>query len=249
MVLGVMAVMDLSSESLRKVLSVIDEISHKEPDVMKWLSCFEKTFGYSQSLYWSCDKNLSLTCTTSHNIDKRAIEEYDQYYHKMDLLAPKVAYSMLRERHVLRLLDLVPAEAYEKNPYYYEYMAKYKHHHLMTMYLVSGHQVLGLIDFIRPKNEPPFSDQDVMKLEILSRFLSQRLESFKHSVPVIGQFSQLLLTPKEMEVLDHVRKGYSNDEISAQLHISINTVKTHLLNLYRKTGVSNRTELSYKFTS
>ena len=241
--------MDLSPISLRKVLSLIDEISYGEPDVMKWLSSFESTFGYSQSVFWSCDKNLSITCIGSNNIDKRAIDEYDRYYHRFDVLAPKVAYPLLRERHVLRLLDLVPADAYEKNPYYHEYMAKYMHHHLMTVYLVSGQQVLGLIDFIRPKKEPPFSDQEVMNLEILARFLSQRLESYKHAAPLSGEFTHALLTPKEKEVLDYVRRGYSNDEISTHLHISINTVKTHLLNLYRKTGVSNRTELSYKINS
>lgn len=240
----------LSPDSLREVITLMDEISHSEPDVVKWLSFFEAAFGYSQSLFWSCDSNYNLNCVTSRNIEKRAIEEYNQHYHSMDLLAPKVVYPMLRERHVLRLLDMVAGEAaYEKNPYYHEYMVKYKHHHLMTVYLVSGHRVLGIMDFIKPKKELPFSDQEVMKLEILSRFLSQRLESFKHAVPGIGQISQFLLTPKEKEVLDYVRKGCSNEEISALLHISINTVKTHLLNLYRKTDVSNRTELSYKFTS
>lgn len=240
---------DLSPDSLRRVLSLMDEISHCEPDVMKWLSIFETTFGYSQSVFWTCDNNFNLNCITSRNIEKRAIEEYNQHYYSMDLLAPKVIYPMIRERHVLRLMDMVAGEAYEKNPYYHEYMAKYKHHHLMTVYLVSGHQVMGLIDFIRPKQEPSFSEQEVMKLEILSRFLSQRLESFKHAFPGIERASQVQLTPKEIEVLDYVRKGYSNEEISAQLHISINTVKTHLLNLYRKANVSNRTELSYKFTS
>ncbi|WP_148505176.1 helix-turn-helix transcriptional regulator [Paenibacillus beijingensis] len=239
--------MNLSPDSMRKVLSFMDDISsHREPDLTHWLSSFESTFGYSQSLLWSCDKNLSIHCITSRNIEQRAIEEYDQYFYSLDLLAPKVVSPMLKEGRVLRLRDIVPGAAYEKNPYYHDYMLKYQHYHLMTVYLVSGQRVVGLIDLIRSKNEAPFSDEEVMKLEFIARFLSQRLEMYKQTVPFFAENTQVQLTRKEKEILEYVRKGYSNEEISAQLYISVNTVKTHLLNLYRKTGASNRTELSYK---
>ena len=51
------------------------------------------------------------------------------------------------------------------------------------------------------------------------------------------------LTPREIEVLELLMHGYSNQEISDRLHIAMPTVRTHLRNLYRKTGISNRTEL------
>jgi LuxR family maltose regulon positive regulatory protein len=34
----------------------------------------------------------------------------------------------------------------------------------------------------------------------------------------------------------------STQEIAADLHVSVNTVKTHLKSLYRKLGVGRRTE-------
>jgi len=36
--------------------------------------------------------------------------------------------------------------------------------------------------------------------------------------------------------------GLTNKEIAAQLVISENTLRTHIRNLYRKLGVSNRTQ-------
>ena len=51
------------------------------------------------------------------------------------------------------------------------------------------------------------------------------------------------LSLRETEVLNLIRKGASNGEISAKLFISENTVKFHVRNILKKTGCSNRTEL------
>ncbi|MGG1660871.1 helix-turn-helix domain-containing protein [Brevibacillus sp. NRS-1366] len=58
-----------------------------------------------------------------------------------------------------------------------------------------------------------------------------------------------LLTRKEWEVYDLVQQGYTNQQISVELHISFNTVKRHLQNIYKKLGVTNRTSLCYKLNS
>lgn len=51
-----------------------------------------------------------------------------------------------------------------------------------------------------------------------------------------------LLTNREIEVMQLVGKGYSNNEIALELHISVNTVKRHLNNAFTKLGVSTRTQ-------
>jgi DNA-binding NarL/FixJ family response regulator len=50
-------------------------------------------------------------------------------------------------------------------------------------------------------------------------------------------------TQGELRVLEALARDRSNPEIAQELVISINTVKTHLRNLYGKTGAHNRTEL------
>jgi two-component system NarL family response regulator len=49
------------------------------------------------------------------------------------------------------------------------------------------------------------------------------------------------LSPREIEVLRLVARGESNKTIAAALGIGEGTIKTHLLNIYAKLGVSDRT--------
>ena len=58
-----------------------------------------------------------------------------------------------------------------------------------------------------------------------------------------AQMRAELLTPREAEVLTLLRESKPNAQIAASLHVSIETVRTHARNIYRKLGVSSRREL------
>jgi DNA-binding NarL/FixJ family response regulator len=49
------------------------------------------------------------------------------------------------------------------------------------------------------------------------------------------------LSSRELEVLQLVAEGASNKEIASSLHISQATVKSHLIHIFGKLGVSDRT--------
>jgi two-component system, NarL family, response regulator LiaR len=51
-----------------------------------------------------------------------------------------------------------------------------------------------------------------------------------------------LLTPRETEVLALIARGQPNKVIARELGVSEKTVKTHVSNLLRKLGVSDRTQ-------
>ncbi|MFK8014201.1 MAG: response regulator transcription factor [Gammaproteobacteria bacterium] len=52
----------------------------------------------------------------------------------------------------------------------------------------------------------------------------------------------LQISPREVDVLELLAKGHSNQEIADGLFVSPNTVKTHLKNLYGKLDVARRTQ-------
>jgi two-component system nitrate/nitrite response regulator NarL len=55
-----------------------------------------------------------------------------------------------------------------------------------------------------------------------------------------ARFERPLLSPRELEVLRLVAEGRSGPEIGRALHLSPETIKTHLKSAYEKLGVSER---------
>jgi len=54
------------------------------------------------------------------------------------------------------------------------------------------------------------------------------------------------LTAREMDLLRQICEGASNKQMAEQLFLSVNTIKTHLKNLYLKLDANNRAEVILK---
>lgn len=73
------------------------------------------------------------------------------------------------------------------------------------------------------------------------------VQSGKHLMPpevavrLSEHFPRVALTPREIEVLQHVAKGYGNKEIGIRLGTAAGTIKMHLQNILSKLGASDRT--------
>lgn len=68
-------------------------------------------------------------------------------------------------------------------------------------------------------------------------------------VPAEGPFhlnekklSELEITGRELEILQLIAQGLSNQEIAEKLFVSVNTVKTHSSRLFDKLGARRRTQ-------
>ncbi|WP_276358347.1 response regulator [Cohnella caldifontis] len=79
--------------------------------------------------------------------------------------------------------------------------------------------------------------QSVLESQVASKMMNRfrrpaQAESLPHEE----------LTEREMEVLQLIAQGKSNQEIADELFIGIKTVKYHLTNLFGKLGVEDRTQ-------
>ena len=61
-------------------------------------------------------------------------------------------------------------------------------------------------------------------------------------LPNQEELERLNISRRELEVLELMAEGLSNQEISARLFVSLNTIKTHSSNLFDKMDVKRRTQ-------
>ena len=84
-------------------------------------------------------------------------------------------------------------------------------------------------------------------MEILQRTMNGE-SCYPEATPELqlGLASSRDFTERELEVLREITSGDTNPEIAERLHMSVATVKTHILNMLGKTGFRNRTELAVR---
>ena len=99
-------------------------------------------------------------------------------------------------------------------------------------------EILNLI--IKIAGEKP-----TVYLEEMAALITSRLK--ERSENIVGLTSAL--TKRELEILRHLATGAPISAIATTLHVSLNTMKTHLKNVYRKIGASGRDEAVAKAKS
>jgi DNA-binding NarL/FixJ family response regulator len=99
-----------------------------------------------------------------------------------------------------------------------------------------------LIEAIRLVHQGSYVVQDrVLEKPDVGAWL---LEQFEDAERMAGDDMALLvpLSPREMEILQHIAQGKSNKEIAYELGISRQTVKNHMTSILRKLAVNDRTQ-------
>lgn len=51
------------------------------------------------------------------------------------------------------------------------------------------------------------------------------------------------LPPQQFRIADRAKQGWTNEQIAAELGISINTVKMHMLLIFRRLSIKSRQDL------
>ena len=101
----------------------------------------------------------------------------------------------------------------------------------------------ALINIVQAVREGQYYvDEKTMGYDDLMQWVEQKIGRF--AGPLISDSDELFvpLSPREMEILEHVTRGLSNKEIAYKLGISHQTVKNHMTAILRKLRVDDRTQ-------
>jgi DNA-binding CsgD family transcriptional regulator len=144
------------------------------------------------------------------------------------------------ERHAPAHEQLILSEADWKH-----ICPRHDHEHVMTGPIVCDGRLVGTLNLARAKGSPAFDGNDLADLSALCIHISAKLATLRAKPQPLPN----PLTPRELEIAELVAQGLTNGEIAARLWITHNSVKQALKRMFRKLGVSARTEMVTKLHS
>jgi DNA-binding NarL/FixJ family response regulator len=96
----------------------------------------------------------------------------------------------------------------------------------------------------------PFNERDLYSsIEIALYNFSQGSRPRHFNVETLNQNLESPLTEREFEILKDIYEGNTNKQLASKHFVSINTIKTHIQNIYDKLDVHSRSEAIAKLRS
>lgn len=109
---------------------------------------------------------------------------------------------------------------------------------------------IGIFTFYRSIGKNDFDYDDIFLLDMLKEHLALKLyrrivfDAAEHEKLTVTEASEKYgLTRQETMVLKMLMQGLDNTTIYTSLNISVNTLKKHILNIYRKLKIKNRVQM------
>lgn len=200
------------------------------------LSILANYFAYEYSTFWELERGELHINPVRRNITSEMVENYLASFRN------DAAYKELIDRYMGHL-QLLHHNEKQTSSYYVNIFQKYHFHDKLVMYLHDGDELAAAICLLRKEGQPPFTAEDCEQLSFIKHTIENVYLLHRYRTPRIWQ----RVTKREEELLIYLQKGYKNAEIASYMHVSENTVKKHLQNLYRKFGATTRTELVMKY--
>lgn len=168
------------------------------------------------------------------------LERYTKEYWQQDLIAMR--YQLTRST-VLRESDHLSTTDMESS-YVTDYL---QGRHIVNISFFNSEGFLGSLNLNRKKEQADFSDREVQILELIEPHITNRLSKWRvkadHSSSEMVFAHDYDISAREGDVARCILRAMDNAHIADELGISPSTVKKHLENIFRKTGVSSRNEL------
>ncbi|MFP6851052.1 MAG: LuxR C-terminal-related transcriptional regulator [Pseudomonas sp.] len=201
------------------------------------LHAFSQVVPASLAAFYRINPHLQACDFQLQGMHPRMHSAYLNHYRHIDPLKPSRC--MATGLPVVPLREGLARQDEKANGEYQQFLLR---HQVVDVVEVIAHldgiPVAGL-SLLRGNNLGAFSNAELQRLIPLQGLLQLAIHGCTPAAST--QLDQL--TPRERQIALLLRDGVSNKELARLLDLGLPTVKTHLLNLFRKVGASNRTEL------
>lgn len=259
------------AEKLMKELS-LTEYRHLEPNIKSFILLQEALLLIKRKKYEEAEKKLdyAISVAEEHSPQDmplfygKKIELYNAM-NRPDLRdeALEKGYAIAQKygiiKYQMHLYEIAKSELQKNKDYQKAFVAQKKFDSLAHIYnsadKVSKLEVLdNELETRRKESELRrhkrlqylFLGLTVLLLVVFARIWFNRIskQTPPEDEPAGLDLSRYNLTPRQLEIIERVRQGKSNKEISTELFISENTVKYHLKIIFDILGIENRNQLS-----
>jgi DNA-binding CsgD family transcriptional regulator len=210
------------------VIAVQDIASH-------CLNAFTQLIPASRAAFYRVDRHLQAYDFSLHGMSGEMHKDYLDHYCAFDPLRPR---NCLSSPSVVPLSLAMARQPVRDNHCYQRFLQRYGVVDVVEVFVHRAGQPQAAISMLRTAEQGAFTGQQLSQLSALQTLLHLAVAQLPCTDDGLSQ-----LTPKERQIALLLREGASNKQLARALAIGLPTVKTHLINLFRKTGVSNRTEL------
>lgn len=95
-----------------------------------------------------------------------------------------------------------------------------------------------LIDYIKRV----YLGEKIIDPTVINSIINDYIKLSQMNSPDENKEKTIQFTPREKEIFFYLTKGMTNKELSVVTHLSVDTIKTHLRNIFRKLEVKNRSQ-------
>jgi len=217
----------------------VDEMRRNLFEELKMIIDFD-----SADFYLASKEPGHLLCNPiTYNCDLDLSEMYEDIDYSRGIVASG---KML----IYRETDIISDEARVDSEYYQKVYKPNNWHFALQMVLARHKKFIGAVTFYRTIGKENFHYDDIFVLDLLKDHLAYRLEQFEKNkemgiekYTISEAINVFNLTKREGEILNFLMEGKDNTDICEKLVITENTLKKHILNLYRKLRINSRTQL------
>ncbi|KPA94514.1 helix-turn-helix transcriptional regulator [Pseudomonas asplenii] len=200
------------------------------------LGAFTQLVPASRAAFYRVDRDLQARDFRLQGMTGEMHRDYLDHYRQFDPLQPRNCLSS--GLAVVPIGLAMTRQPRRDNQRYADFLRR---HGIVDVVEILAHRAghpQAAISLLRTADLGPFDPEQLARLQALQSLLQLAVANLQPCEDPL-----LDLTPRERQIAHLLRQGASNKQLAQELEVSLATIKTHLINLFRKTGASSRTEL------